>query len=305
MKKIIILSNILVFLLVQIKSQDSISNSDNFQIESKNSIPILPVKGEFSIGLSMTPLLNYFGNFFNGNTNNSVSAQFMNSPFSNTSIYQNAQAPTSSQIFGKYFLSNKSALRIGLEYTGINHFEKAYVQNDAAALSDPLRNILSEDMVQSRGSTIIMYGGYEQRRGNSRIQGYYGLNAFYLRQNFNESYYYSNPISALNPNPTSNDWGNNLLTNDSRKTAHYHGLVNGFGIGGFVGIECFIFPKISIGTEIGYNYIYSKQNQSRYQYERWNVSEVETKTIIESPGFTSNTWSTKNPSANFFLLFYF
>lgn len=305
MKKIITLSIVLVFLLFQVKSQDSISNFNDFQIENKNSKPILPIKGEFSLGLSMNPVLNYFGNFFNGNTNNSISAQFMNYPFSNTSLYQSSQAPSSSQIFLKYFLTNKTALRIGLEYTGVNFYDKVYVQDDAAALSDPLKNILSEDMLQSIGSTIIISGGYEKRRGNSRLQGYYGGNAFYLRQNFNEFYYYSNPISSLNPNPTSNDWGNNLLANDSRKTAQYNGAVNGFGIGGFIGIEYFILPKISLGAELGYSYIYSRQNQSSYEYEIWNVSEVETKTTIESPGFINNSWGTNNPSANFCLLFHF
>lgn len=305
MKKIITLSIFLVFLLFQVKSQDSISHIDNFQIENKNSMPILPIKGEFSLGLSMTPILNYFGNFFNGTSNNSLSAQFMSYPFSTPPSNQNSLAPSSSQVFLKYFLTDKTALRIGVEYTGVNFYNKVYVQDDAAALSDPLKNTLSEDMVQSTGSTIIISGGYEKRRGNSRVQGYYGGNAFYLRQNFNEFYFYSNPISSLNPNPTSHDWGNNLLANDGRKTAQYDGVVNGFGVGGFIGIEYFIFPKISIGAELGYSYVYSRQDQSSYEYEIWNVSEAETKTTIESPGFNNNSWGTNNPSANFCLLFHF
>ena len=304
MKKIILFTTIFVLILNLGFSQDSTSNTESFQIENKNGTSILPVKGDLSIGLSMTPILNYFGNFFNGTTNNSTSALFMGYPDNNI-LYFSSTAPTSSQIFMKYFLSNSSALRISFEYTGINISERAYVQNDATFNLDPLSNEKSEDMIQNLGSTLILSAGYEKRRGSSRVQGYFGASTFFVRQNSQQLYSYSNPLSNLNPNPTSTDWGDNLLSNSSRKLSHFNGVVNGFGLGGILGVEYFIFPKASLGAEIGYNYIYFKEGQSSYEYERWNVSEIDIKIEIDSPGSNNNAIGTFNPSANFFLMFHF
>tara|TARA_B110001452_G_C15191738_1_gene413801 strand:+ start:509 stop:1423 length:915 start_codon:yes stop_codon:yes gene_type:complete len=304
MKKTILISTILTIINVGI-SQDSLQNLDSFQIENKNGVPMLPVKGELSVGLSMGPILDYFGNFFNGSTSNSASALFLSYPVNNNNLYSSSTAPTSNQIFMKYFLSDKSAVRLSFEYTGLNNYEKAYVQNDVAVNIDSLSNSKSEDMIQTLGSTFILSLGYEKRRGSSRIQGYYGASTFFLRQNSQQLYSYSNPLSDINPSPSSMDWGDNLLANNSRKLSQNNGVVNGFGMGGILGVEYFIFPKASIGAEVGYNYIYLNERQSSYEYERWNVNQIDTKKEIDSPGLRNNEWGTFNPSANFFLMFHF
>ena len=56
-------------------------------------------------------------------------------------------------------------------------------------------------------------------------------------------------------NYTTTDFGNNVLASDSRTLLDYDSQTRGFGIGGLFGLECFIFPKLSLGAELGYNYI--------------------------------------------------
>ena len=53
MKKIILFTTIFVLILNLGISQDSTSIRESFQIENKNGISILPVKGDLSIGLSL------------------------------------------------------------------------------------------------------------------------------------------------------------------------------------------------------------------------------------------------------------
>ena len=294
MKKIfltIMLSSSMCFAL----AQENNSTTENSSFKSKNGFNILPEKGDIAVGMTMDPIFNYIGNIFNGNTGNSApGASFLTNP-----------QFTSNHMFAKYFLSDKSALRATFEYSGVNSFNKQYIQDDAAIFANPLSNAKAEDMAQTIGSLFVIGAGYEMRRGKSRVQGYYGGNIFFAVQNSRIEYSYANPFSELNPNPSTTDFGDNVLANNERKLIDYSGQNRGLGIGGFFGIECFIFPKVSLGAELGYNYTYIKTGQSRYHYESWNVNAVEEKIEVESPTTTSNNWGTANPTANFFLMFHF
>ncbi len=102
---------------------------------SKNSIPILPAKGDLSIGIDAVPFFNLF-------KDNSSSPGF-----NFTSIIP--------MIAMKYFLADNRALRMGL---GIN-----YVTEN------------NENSGKYVGSTFDINVGHEWRRGISRVQGYTGV----------------------------------------------------------------------------------------------------------------------------------
>lgn len=279
---------------------------------NKNGASILPQSGDIAIGMSLNPILSYFGNFFSkdydiGDSKSSSIpvADYLNYPVGINNLYIGSQAPTSSQIFAKYFLEDDRAIRASFEFTGINHFVKEYVPDDAAILDDPLSNSKVEDMHNIKGSTVVVGAGYEMRRGHRRLQGFMGGSAFFLMQNAKSEFSYGNPISDLNPDPSSVNWGNNLLPNGGRKTLQHYGQTIGFGLGGFVGVELFIIPKMSIGSELGYGYMFYKQNQMKYEFEIWNVNTLENNTETQSPGYSGHVWGTGNPSANFFLMFHF
>ena len=245
----------------------------------------------------MDPIFNYLGNFFSGEgVNSAPGASFL----TNSQISNN-------HIFAKYFLTDNSAIRATLGFNLVNNFDRKYVQDDAAVFADPLSNALKQDMEQTIASSFVVGAGYEMRRGNSKVQGYYGGNAFFTISNSRREYSYANPYSELNPNPSTTNFGVNNALGDDRMLIDYDGQVRGFGVGGFLGIECFIFPKVSLGAELGYNYLYTKTGQSRYHYESWNVDVVEEKIKIdESTSISTNNFlGTANPTANFFLMFHF
>jgi len=306
MKKII-LSFLFVFCAIFAgMAQEDTEGIDASGLVSKKGLTILPEQGDIAIGISMNPIFNYLGNSFNGNLNNTApTANFLGYPVTNNNLYISGQAPTTSQIFAKYFLTDKSAVRVSFEYTGVNTFNKVYVQDDATVLNDPLSNAKITDMQHITGSTFVLGAGYEMRRGSSRVQGYMGGNAYFLMQNSKIEYSYGNPMSELNPIPTSNDWGGNILANGGRKLVQYNGPTKGAGLGAILGVECFIFPKISIGAELGYGYFYYQQKQTKYDYEIWNVDVAEQKIETQSPGNKGHMWGTGNPSANFYMMFHF
>jgi hypothetical protein len=276
-------------------AQENSTATESSSFESKNGFNILPESGDIAVGMTMDPIFNYLGNFLSGDAINSApGASFLTNPQVSTN-----------HLFAKYFLTDNSAIRATFGFNRVNNFDKQYVQDDEAIFADPLSNALKEDMVQTIASSFVVGAGYEMRRGNSKVQGYYGGNAFFMISNSRREYSYANPYSELNPNPTTSDFGGNVLANDERMKIDYDGQARGFGVGGFFGIECFIFPKVSLGAELGYNYIYTKTGQSRYHYESWNVDAVEEKIEIESPTSTSNFLGTANPTANFFLMFHF
>ena len=278
-------------------AQENSAATESSSFQSKNGFNILPESGDIAVGMTMDPVFNYLGNFFSGDEVNSApGASFL----SNSQISNN-------HLFAKYFLTDNSAIRATFGFNRVNNFDKQYVQDDAAIFADPLSNALKQDMEQTIESSFVLGAGYEMRRGNSKVQGYYGGNAFFMISNSRREYSYANPYSELNPSPTTADFGVNDALGDDRVLIDYDGQNRGFGVGGFLGIECFIFPKVSLGAELGYNYIYSKTGQSRYHYESWNVDAVEEKIKIDEDTqiSTNNFLGTANPTANFFLMFHF
>lgn len=309
MKKIIISFILIfsVFLGANAQTDDVFAETDTDTdvLVNKNGITILPKQGDIAIGMCMNPIFTYLGNAFNGNVFNSApTADFLSYPVGINNLYISGSAPQSSQIFLKYFLEDKAAVRVSFEYTGINTYDNQYVQDDAAILDDPLSNAETEDMLNVKGSTIVLGAGYEIRRGDTRLQGYAGGNIYFLIQNSKYLYSYGNPISDLNQEPTSVNWGGNILPNGGRKTAQYNGQTMGIGLGGFLGVEYFIIPRISLGAELGYGYMYYKQGHTDYDYEIWNVNEIEENVETQGPGNSGHMWGTGNPSINFFLMFH-
>jgi hypothetical protein len=301
--KIIVLTVFLGFVMGTHAQSDA-------EFVNKNGAVILPQSGDIAIGISLNPIFSYFGNFFSKDNGISTSssipvADFLSYPVGINDLYISSQAPTSSQIYAKYFLEDDRAIRASFEFTGINHSLKLYVQDDAAILDEPSSNAKVEDMQHIIGSTMVVGAGYEIRRGHRRLQGFMGGSAFFLMQNDKSEFSYGNPISDLNPDPSSVNWGNNLLSDGGRKTMQNYGQTLGIGVGGFIGVELFIMPKMSLGAELGYGYMYYKQKQTKYEFEIWNVNTVENNIETLSPGYSGHVWGTGNPAANFFLMFHF
>lgn len=271
----------------------SFANAQDSLMTNKNGYPLLPQQGDIAIGMTMTPMFNYFGNFFHGNN-----ATFL-APTANFAPF----AAQPNAIFAKYFIADQTALRFTFEFTATSVTNSIYVQDDAAVINDPMSNAQVTDILTNMNRNYVLGFGYEKRRGETRLQGVYGANLLLSYGNFKQDYQYGNPMSAANPLPTTNDFGTNLY-NGGRVLNYHAGEQLGAGANVFMGAEYFILPKISIGAEFSYGVLFSKTKQEKFTYEHWNVDHYE---LIEAvdPGDVQRLLGTGNPSANFYLMLHF
>jgi len=262
-------------------------------LKNKNGYPLLPEQGDIAVGMTMTPIFNYFGNFFHGNNATFFAPTANFAPFA---IQPNA-------VFVKYFVADDAALRFTFEFTAASTTNSIYMPDDAALINDPMSNAQVTDIMTSMNRNYVAGFGYEKRRGSTRLQGHYGAGLLLSYGNTKQNYQYGNPMSAANPMPSTNDFGANLH-NGGRILNNYDGEQLGFGANVFMGVEYFILPKISLGAEFSYGVMLAKTKQAKFDYEYWNVDHY---TLIEQndPGDVQRILGTRNPSGNFFLMFHF
>ena len=79
------------------------------------------------------------------------------------------------------------------------------------------------------------------------------------------------------------------------------------GIGGFIGIEYFILPKLAVGGEINLSAMAIFGGQEYEKSERYNPSsnKVEENTRLASPGGTTWVFNTHQVGNGVYLAFYF
>ncbi|MBL7875111.1 MAG: hypothetical protein JNL53_05575 [Cyclobacteriaceae bacterium] len=295
---------ILVLVSFDILAQeDAVSNTtETIVLKSKKGIPILPEAGEWGLGISANPFLNYGGNFFNGNTNNnSPSFAFPTNPTNNIAL------------FGKYVVDAHTAYRVRFNATVNTTVDKAVIaQNEITP--DPFFPAFTEDFRKTNRQTVVVAAGYEKRRGKSRVQGVYGGELVIGYTGINQSYEYGNPMSQDFNAPITNNFGGNILQGSSaaavqRKIDEKFGSILTVGARGFIGVEYFIGPKVSLGGEFGYSLAFNNSTRGLITSERWNPSTnsvLETKTDINNNGyFTFVGTSLDNLSGSINLLFYF
>jgi hypothetical protein len=303
MKKYITFA-ILAIISFDIVAQDDAASTttETIVLKSKKGIPILPEAGEWGLGISANPFLTYGGNFFNGNTfNNSASFNFPTNPANNIAV------------FGKYIVDANTAYRVRFNASVSTTVDKAVIaQNEINP--DPFFPAFTEDFRTSNRQTIVVAAGYEKRRGKSRVQGVYGGELVIGYSGVKQSYDYGNAMSQDFNAPITNNFGGNILQGSTaaaiqRKTEEKFGSILTVGARGFIGVEYFIGPKISLGGEFGYSLAFNNSTRGLMTSERWNPitnSVLETKTDINNNGyFTFIGTSLDNLSGSINLLFYF
>ncbi|MBK6524399.1 MAG: hypothetical protein IPG07_01945 [Crocinitomicaceae bacterium] len=293
MKKIIGVSLAIVF--------SAASFAQNEQIQNKNGVDMMPVSGEWGVGMNALPIFNYIGNAFNGNTNNTFMGgnKFVS--------YWSGQT-----LFGKYMLSDDNAIRAQLRIGQTNWTYNNYVYSDRANNPDSL----VMDSYTNTTSNYSLGAGYEFRRGKNRLRGIYGGEAMYMFQRGTKtSYTYGNDYGIGNQSPTATEWfswggviGENPV--GERVVSQSGGNYNGLGVRGFIGVEYYVLPKICIGTEFGWGVMYGKSGESVTRTEFWAPTvDVPTgeKTWREVTTAGSSGWNidTDNFGGSLYMMFYF
>jgi hypothetical protein len=207
-------------------------------LTSKNGTPILPEADDWSIGFDANPMLNYFGNLFNNSTNNSVS---MNYPSNNAMT-----------LVGKMVVDENTAYRAKV---AIN-FGSSTMNTGASSFTNHNDSISIASETKLSSMNITLGAGIQKWRGKGRLKGYYGAEAMIGFGGATDTTY-TYP-TALNP---AIDGAGTSQVNEVNA-----GSVFGIGVNGFIGVEYFFAPKMSLSAEYTWGVAFSSTGASEVDY---------------------------------------
>ena len=235
---------------------------------SKRGEYILPVEGDFALGINAIPMVNYFGNLFNGHAGNSASFE---------TFTHNFLTRTTPVLFGKYYLTDKSAIRAGLLIGVYNETDRENVMMNQQ-IPDP--KVTVTDIMKSTETDLGLGADYLMYRGKGRVQGFYGGGLYLNYTKTKATYSYGNLITTEFSAPYWYDFAAGATTSGGDRVLSNSGD-RSFGVilSGVVGVEYFIAPKISIGGEFRLG-LYTGYDFKGYRtVERWTGTEREIETL--------------------------
>lgn len=251
---------------------------------SKNGKPILPQKRDMSLGLDATPVIGYFGNMFNNNSDNTLGSIGSKTPLT---------------ISGKYFLQDKFAIRgfFGVGYSNLKVEE--LVTNLSS--NDTLDKVSDET---SDNSLNLKLGvGLEYRRGFGRLQAFYGPQLQIGFSSSSTQYSYGNDLSDIAPS--------GRPSSATRISEVKEGALLSVEVGGFAGVEYFFAPRISLSTEVGISLKYETKGEGEEILETFERSTLiiipivnRGETSTSTPGYSLLQLDT-TPNASIAINFYF
>jgi len=295
MKKFTILLGALmltVSVFAQVNDKDGEVN-----MMSKRGEYILPVEGDFALGINAVPIVNYFGNLFNGNVGNSANFSAMNW----NEIWSDAAVNTP-LLFGKYYLSDKSAIRAGLTIGIMNRVER---QNVTMNQEVPDPYVTVTDVYNRTGTTLGIGADYLMYRGKGRVQGFYGGGFALSYQKTKRAFTYGNLITTEFTAPYWYDFLNGTYQSGGQRTLSQSANRNyGITLSGVVGVEYFVAPKISIGGEFRLGLYAGIETKGVRTVERWTGTEREVETLPKEAN--NNEVRFRNASTgSIFMMFHF
>jgi hypothetical protein len=268
---------------------------------SKKGEPYLPAAGDWAVGIDAAPFLGYIGNFFSDAPNDAPEAAFTNDNFAITA-----------KKFVRDDLAYRASARIGLLADSYRAFSPEFS-------NDPT-NTTVEDKYSRTFTNLYASAGIEKRKGNTRIQGFYGAEGIIGFGTEKHTFTYGNAITAQNTNPVRTEW-EVLFQNDPAEvttvtetggfmTEFKKGTTFGVGARAFLGAEIFLFPKWSIGFEYGFGLTYRYTGNSTIISEQWTVpvggnSEQFVTTITDEGGSSAFGLDNDISGGAIFMFFYF
>ncbi len=249
-------------------------------LTSKKGEAYLPEAGDWALGFDAAPFIGYFGNIANGSTGNSMNAAW--------------QDGARWSIVGKMFKDETTAYRgrVRIGFGSTNQDMLGFYDQDADPTTNQIEYTNSE---KTSNFNIVLGGGLEKRRGNTRIQGYYGGELLISLGSSSQSWEYGRDYTA--------DWSANEVAPmgtiqgsaiAQRVTERKAGSTFAFGLRGFVGVEWFIAPKVSLGAEYGWGLGMSSTGEGEETVEYWGFVENSTAT---EPSLQSETLKTGGSSS--------
>ncbi|MBQ5423872.1 MAG: hypothetical protein IIU33_01470, partial [Bacteroidales bacterium] len=260
---------------------------------SKRGEYILPVEGDFALGINALPMVNYFGNLFNGTAGNSASFR---------TFTHSLNLRTTPVLFGKYYLTDKSAIRAGLLIGVYNETNRENVMMNQQ-IPDP--KVTVTDVMKSTETDLGIGADYLMYRGKGRVQGFYGGGISVNYTKTKATYNYGNLITTEFSAPYWYDFAAGTTTSGGPRILSQSGDRSiGVVLSGVVGVEYFIAPKISIGGEFRLG-LYTGYDFKGYRtVERWTGTEREVETLPKDANDGSIAFRNAS-SGSLFMMFHF
>lgn len=278
-------------------------------IRSKNGERVLPQAQDWSIGIDATPFFSYAKSLIGAGINNT-------SPTFDHLL-------SNQMITGKYFLQSdlavRGALRIGARSNNIENMVANRTISGTPTFPNEPAMVANE--WNQRGGAFGLSVGLEKRRGNTRLQGYYGGEIGFMTSNNRNEFTYGNALSngtsavtvtAADQFTGANNIVQDTYNNPARITENNLGRMSQFGLRAFIGAEYFIFPKISFGGEFGWGLGFQSTRGAERTTESYNAATdavgIQTIKTGDSRGFvldTDNTNSMFGPAGSLRINLYF
>ncbi len=285
-------------------------------LTSRKGENYLPEAGDWAIGIDAVPLLNYVGNFFGKGADN-MHAGTIWTP-NNPAL----------SINGKYFVEDDLAYRGGIRL-GFSTGKSTNVVGDRTAdpaAPNPWPDALPtvENSWKRSATNIAITAGFEKRKGNTRLQGFYGAEIGFMITSSSNKFTYGNsllggtvaadfievdaadefladandPFSGVNLDVVNDGTGAAVQTRDLTQKS---GIGFAIGVRGFIGAEYFIIPKLSIGGELGWGLGFGLSGKSKTTAEtvgQRNGAAESTVETIETTGTKTTVFGFDNSIVN-------
>jgi hypothetical protein len=252
--------------------------------KNKKGNEILPKEGDIGLGFNTIPILDMFLETFKSTS--SGSGNIVN------------YAQSNNQIVGKYFLDAKTAIRARFGINTISGTMVNYVQ-DAPAMhqanlgtADDIAaaSLLTvEDQMSFSKNNLLFSIGLEKRRGYRRLQGFYGAEFGIGNTASREKTSYGNAISDQYQTYYTGNFNSMSVISIDPNTygrqarvleTHHRGGIR-LGLRGFIGVEYFIFTKISIAAEYGWGYSFVTRRAATLKREVFSNGQAGPTVITE------------------------
>lgn len=278
--------------------------------KNKKGNDILPKKGDIALGFNTVPMLDVILGTLNRAT-----------PFGGSSNMVQYTNNSNNQIVAKYYIADKTAIRVRFGLNTLagsmtNQVQDAKVLYDATLGTQDDINKASlvrvDDKLNFSKTNWLLSVGIEKRRGYRRLQGFYGAEFGIGGNGSRQSVSYGNAFSdqyqvqftnnfnsfgVSVQNPTANGRVVRALETTNR---------GGFRVGvrGFIGVEYFVFSKISVAAEYGWGYALTTRRGSVVKQEVYNNGqngpEVFTETVNTDSKELSQGFSVDNNNGSIF-----
>ncbi len=231
-------------------------------LKNKKGVLILPQTGNWGLGIAANPFLDYLGNFMNNSGNTSPDFDFAGNLSNNVAL------------FGKYVKNENTYYRGRFNINIQSTVEKQLSVANPTTPPSPTP-VFVEDLERVGSQAVVLAAGIEKRKGgnNYRLQGIYGAELIIGFSGSNTKYEYGNGFSATVPAPASADFGSNII-GASRVTESKGSRSFLVGARGFVGVEYFFAPRISLSGEFGYILSFNPTGKTVVTTEAWTGTAV-------------------------------